>query len=158
MQKFSSIFIRVAVGLAILIGLFAIFYPAPQKEEVTPEQGVAQVVPKAATVSVIIDTGEAMQKFPAVPYQDGMTVFSALQVLASSSSIQLSTKDYGGEMGVFIESINGVGPGDKTRWWQFWVNNEYSTVGASAYVLRPSDEVVFEFLGAEPKSAVDEYE
>lgn len=152
MQKFSSIFIRVAVGLAILIGLFAVFYPAPQKEEVMPVQDVAQAAPKAATVSVIIDTGEAMQKFPAVPYQDGMTVFGALQALASSSSIQLSTKDYGGEMGVFIESINGVGPGDKTKWWQFWVNNEYSIVGASAYMLRAGDEVVFEFLAEQPKT------
>lgn len=152
MQKFSSIFIRVAVGLAILIGLFAVFYPAPEKEEVIPEQGVAQTTPKAATVSVIIDTGEAMQKFPAVPYQEGMSVSGALQALASSSSIQLSTKDYSGELGVFIESINGVGPGDKTKWWQFWVNNEYSTVGASVYMLRAGDEVVFEFLAEQPKS------
>jgi len=53
---------------------------------------------------------------------------------------------FGGELGIFIESINGVPEGvAKDKWWQFWVNNQYSNVGASAYTVNPGDIIEWKF-------------
>jgi nickel-dependent lactate racemase len=50
--------------------------------------------------------------------------------------------DYGGGMGVFINSI-ASSKNTKDKWWQYWVNGEYAKVGVSNY--RPSSGDVIEF-------------
>jgi hypothetical protein len=53
-------------------------------------------------------------------------------------------------MGVFITAIDGVGnnqAGDK--YWQFWLNNEYSKVGASSQRLRDGDMVEWKYLAGQ---------
>lgn len=148
MQKFSNIFIRIVVGIALAITFTALGYHVAQRIEKPVQEEVHDDV---ATVTLMLDTGDAIKTFTELPYHQDETVFDLLTSLASSSDIKLSTKDYGGDLGVFIESINGVGRGDKNKWWQFWVNNQYSTVGASAYILRPGDDVVFKFTGNQQK-------
>lgn len=146
MQKFSHTLIRLMVVVALSIGLFTLGYHAAPKLK-NPE--LLQTAPKAATVSIMIDTGDIVQTFTDVPYRDRETVFELLESLASTSAIQLSSKDYGGDLGVFIESINGIGLNDKQKWWQFWVNNIYSTKGASFYTLHEGDVVLFKFTGSQ---------
>lgn len=144
MQKFSHTLIRLMVVIALSISLFTLGYHTALKLE---NPGPLQTSPKVATVSVMVDAGDTIHTFTDVPYQDNETVFELLESLASTSAIQLSSKDYGGDLGVFIESIGGVGLGDKNKWWQFWVNNTYSTKGASFYTLREGDVVTFKFTG-----------
>lgn len=144
MQKFSHTLIRSLVVIAFAVGLFTLGYHTAPKLE-NPE--LLQASPKVATVSLMIDAGDKIQTFTDLPYRDGVTVFALLQSLATTSAITLSSKDYGGDLGVFIESINEVGLGDKNKWWQFWVNNRYSTKGASSYVLHEGDVVLFKFTG-----------
>ena len=148
MQKFSSIFIRIVVGIALAITFTALGYHVAQRIEKPELQEVHEDV---ATVTLMLDTGDTIKTFTDLPYHNGETVFDLLASLASTSDIKLATKDYGGDLGVFIQSINGVGLGDKNKWWQFWVNNKYSTVGASAYVLHAGDDVVFKFTSSQQK-------
>lgn len=145
MQKISNIFVKVMVVIALLLGAFSLGYHA------APKPLPLHVYSTATTVSVMVDAGDTVKTFTDIPYVEGETVFSLLSSLASTSQITLSSKDYGGDLGVFIESIDGVGAGAKDKWWQFWVNNEYSTVGASSYVLAAGDTVVFKFTKSQQK-------
>ena len=62
---------------------------------------------------------------------------TAIEVLKTSAVIK--TKIYSG-IGEFVESINGETP-DNTHFWAFYVNGKKSTVGATAYVTRNTDNI-----------------
>lgn len=71
-------------------------------------------------------------------------LFAVLRRGLAESDIEFTYKDFGGDMGMFIETINGVGKGSLSKWWQYWVNDEYATVGVSSYV--PGDGDVIRFV------------
>ena len=75
-----------------------------------------------------------------------MSVFEILQSLDDKGSITIQYRDFGGEMGIFLESINDVG-GDDDYWWQYWINGEYSQVGISRQFVEPDDHIRFEYTG-----------
>jgi hypothetical protein len=93
------------------------------------------------TVSVIIDGDDGPVAVPDVAWEEGMTVFKALQKSAEKAAFNLEYKDYGGDMGVFITSINGQDGANKQAWWQFWVDGNYADKGASVYMLPPGASV-----------------
>lgn len=103
-------------------------------------QGQAQPI-----ASLMIDYGDGRVN----TYEDllGTTAFDVVRQAADKNGFDLKYKDYGGELGVFIESINGVGadPSGK-KWWQFWVNNTYSNVGASSHTIQPNDVIEFKYI------------
>ena len=102
------------------------------------------------TASLMIDYGNgkvaAYQDLP-LSSASQTKVFDLLKSAADKNNIALGYKDYGGDMGVFVESIGGVGkdPAGK-KWWQYWVNNTYSQVGVSGYVVQPGDSVELKFI------------
>lgn len=81
--------------------------------------------------------------------EEGDTVFDSLVDVTEENNIEFSYKDYGGKMGVFITSIDNLGENQsRSNWWQYWVNEEYSKVGVSSYVLESGDEVLFKFTNS----------
>ena len=87
--------------------------------------------------------------FDNVSVKNSTSLFDALKELQLRGDITLDYKDYGADLGIFIEKINGV-PSDGTTgsWWQYWVNGEYGNVGASTFILNPNDVVEWRFSGA----------
>ncbi len=85
----------------------------------------------------------------AIPWHQGMTAFDALKYVADKQSMKLEYKDYGGDMGVFIQSINGIKDPKNKAWWQFWVNNAYSQKGASSTPLKSGDNIEWKLLAAQ---------
>ncbi len=65
--------------------------------------------------------------------------------MQESKELEINYKDYGGDLGLFIEKIDGVGGDDSGRWWQYWVNNIYSLVGVSAYDVKKGDVIMFKY-------------
>jgi len=105
-----------------------------------------QVVPK--TVSIMFDFGDGTVKtFSEISLpKESSTVFDILSVLSAEKKIDLAYKDYSGDLGVFIQSINSVpSEGNTDKWWQFWVNNNYSLVGVSGYNVNSGDVIEFKF-------------
>ena len=85
--------------------------------------------------------------FSDVAIGDDSSVFEILQKIASENNIELNYKDYGGDMGVFIESINGKqNDFDSGYYWQYWVNGQYAKVGASSYELQDGDVVEWKYV------------
>ena len=78
--------------------------------------------------------------------KEGETIFNLLEVCSKDQKnpFELKYKTYSG-LGVFIEQIGGLkSNGDK--YWQYWVNNEYSQVGASEQKLNHNDIVEWKFI------------
>jgi hypothetical protein len=100
------------------------------------------------TASLMIDYGNGQVKtYQDISISEKANAFDLLKSAADKNKITLGYKDYGGDMGVFIESIGGIGKDSSgKKWWQFWVNNKYSQVGVSSYKIHPGDVVEFKFI------------
>jgi hypothetical protein len=79
-----------------------------------------------------------------------MTVYQALQSAGEKGNFKLSVKDYGGELGVFVEAIDGQ-KGKSDAWWQYWVNNAYGEIGASNAKINPGDAIEWKLVKGQIK-------
>lgn len=141
MQKTTSVFVRYLALIAVAVGVFAVgYYSAPALRYGVP----TEMATSSETVHLLLFDGTGkVSTFREIPYHTGMTVADMLQTLSDEKQLTLQSKDYGAELGVFIESINGVGKGNTSAWWQFWVNGRYGNMGVSQTVLQPGDQIVF---------------
>ena len=142
----SKVF-RPLLAAALAIILFLLGYTSarllPQSQPAAPPvQKIAVVAPKPQFVSVIVDAGDDKAIIsPEIAWEDKLTAFKALQKLSEQATFDLEYKNYGGDMCVFVTSIDGKLDPSKKKWWQFWVNGKYADKGASSYELKPGDSV-----------------
>lgn len=93
-----------------------------------------------------VDYGNGdVQAFPREIVLERNTVFDLLKAVEQRHGVQLDTRNFPG-VGIFIEGINGV-RNTNTMYWQFWVNDEYAQVGASQYILKGGDRVLWKRTG-----------
>lgn len=98
-------------------------------------------------VSLMFDFGNGeIRTFNNFVVPKNATVFELLKLVTTQNNLQFTYKDYG-DMGALIESINNVANNAKTNnFWHFWVNNVYSDVGASLYLLKNGDIVEWKYV------------
>lgn len=112
------------------------------KPEVTPViKGSEEVVPVSPELEVqdkvtITINGNVTTE---VPFTAGITVHAAMQNADAMGAFQYETSDHS-SLGVFVESINGVGK-DSGKNWILRVNGKLATVGASGYELQSGDQI-----------------
>ena len=101
-------------------------------------------------VDLAIDYGNGdEQSFPGEVARQGDTVLDLLETLERQNGITIEKRNFPG-LGVFIEAIHGV-HNTNNSYWQFWVNGEYSKVGASQYELKDGDKVLWKRTGERPE-------
>ena len=101
-------------------------------------------------VDLAIDYGNGdEQSFPGKVMRRGDTVLDLLEILERQNGITIEKRNFPG-LGVFIEAIHGV-HNTNNSYWQFWVNGEYSKVGASQYELKDGDKVLWKRTGERPE-------
>lgn len=96
------------------------------------------------TVSLIIDgpTGKTSYKIP-VKIQG--TVADVL-LSAKTKGLEISYQDFGGELGLFVESINGVTNNQKTnKYWTLYVNGQRANTGASSTPTKEGDVIEWRY-------------
>ncbi len=142
-KLFSALMITVALGILGAYGFNQYQDRQNSDVETTQQEEVAQ-----ESVELIIDYGGAAEvdTFQAVPVTSGMSVFEVLETAAEENDFELDYTDYGSELGVFVEGINGYFGGDG-EWWQFWVNGEYQTVGMSGVTVSDGDTIEIKLSG-----------
>ena len=98
--------------------------------------------------SLTLDFGNGdIKTFSDIAIADNVSVFEVLQKVVSENNIELNYKDYGGDMGVFIELIGGKqNDFNSGYYWQYWVNGQYAKVGASSYKLQGGDVVEWKYV------------
>lgn len=146
--------------ISVLVLSIAVFFLGFATAKMMPEaeNGPASVVQNepvqtmktADKVSVMVDYSDGIiRTSPEISWKEGESVYDALKLFAEQAAIDLKVKDYGGDMGVFVEAIDGKQDPKKKAWWQYWVNNEYGKIGSSSYKLKAGDVVMWKLISSE---------
>jgi hypothetical protein len=75
---------------------------------------------------------------------DDSTVFSLLEELAEKENFIIETTSYP-EMGIFVESIDGLKGGTDNKWWQYWINEKLGEVAADKKEVKTGDVIEWRF-------------
>ena len=143
MKIISKIIIITAV---FLVGLYI-----GQQYIAAPEVLSDQLEDNKAMVSLMLDFGNGeIMVFNDLLTKEKTSVFDILEKQATENNLELKYKDYGGGLGVMVESINGiVNNAEPDHFWQYWVNNSYAKVGASNYYLENGDVIEWKYINGQ---------
>ncbi len=105
-------------------------------------------------VNLMLDFGNSeIKTFNNIAIKKDWTVFKLLEKVTAENNIELTYKDYGGDLGVFIESIGGVGNDfNADKFWQYWVNNKYAEIGVGNYDLKNNDVIELKYIKGQLKN------
>lgn len=144
-QKLVGIFSALMIVVALVIlGMYAFNqYQTNQSNGETPSE--EQTIQESIEISLDYGDGEDPEIYY-THYRSGVSVFETLESASELNDFELEYTDYGGDLGVFVESINGHSGGDG-EWWQFWVNGEYQMSGMSSVIVNPGDIIELKLTG-----------
>lgn len=138
--------------IIIAIAVFVIGFTAGRQYAIAPERQAGQPIDgqqkqEQKYVNLMLDFGDGdIKAFNDIAIGDNASVFEILQKAASENSMELNYKDYGGDLGIFIESIGGkTNNFNSGYYWQYWVNGLYAKVGAGSYKLQDGDVVEWKY-------------
>lgn len=72
------------------------------------------------------------------------SVFSLLEEMSKQENFKIESKDYK-EMGVLVESIDGVKNGTDNKYWQYWINGKLPMAAADKQDVKNGDEIEWRF-------------
>lgn|SRR3990167_4260316 len=136
----------VAIVIVVIGGYFVINSNNSQTAKSPTTTNQEQV--KAVEIKVTVDyAGDAKKEAEtkSVDFQEGQTAWDYLKLAVGEENVEY--KDYGGNLGIFIQSINEVKPSGN-KFWLFKVNGDGAKVGASSYIVKEGDKI--EFVISEP--------
>lgn len=117
----------------------------------TPSLGTETAQPESAapsaqqTASLTINTGADEQRFQVFVLRED-TAAGVMMRAAGLGLLQLDAQDFGGELGLFINAINGLANDPAaSRYWTLYVNGERSNLGASSVTVQPGDKIMWKF-------------
>ncbi len=73
------------------------------------------------------------------------TAYGFLLEAANSANLAVKTTYYGEYDSIFVDSIGPYVGGDDNRYWQYYVNGEYATVGADKIIIKNGDVIEWRF-------------
>lgn len=113
-----------------------------QTEELSQqEEQQNEVVEDVASINVSITGVDGVIAQDHVEYEDNMSAYDALKILADNYEISVKTSGIG--QTVYVKGINGLMEFDygSRSGWKYKVNGSYPSVGAGGYVLKDGDQV-----------------
>jgi hypothetical protein len=138
---------RPRLVLCVLLGLAASTVPGSY-------HGFARAEEKPNTVKVVIDYGDGAQKvFPALQWQEGMTVLDAMEK-AKAPAHGITFQHTGKGETAFLTQIDDLkneGGGKAKKNWQYLVNDVYADKGFGVRKLEKGDVVLWRFTVFEAK-------
>lgn len=138
---------RGVIGALIVVVLFLMFSFSGSPASYAPER--PHDLQTGVRADVAIDYGDGkITQYMNVLLVENETVFDLTRRLAEMNNLLLDFREYEG-VGPFVVQIGEKISGDGV-YWQYWINNEYATVGAGAYRVKPNDAVRWRFTGETP--------
>ena len=149
---------KLLIKIIVLAAVFAGGVWVGQNVALAPSQLVDQlpinvnkkseVQEQVIKVNLMIDFGNGqVQTFNDVALAENPSVFDLLKKVTTENNLEFSSKDYGKDLGMLVESINNVANSQKAnRFWHYWVNNVYAEIGASNYHLKTGDIVEWKYV------------
>jgi len=109
--------------------------PETTQPSIVPTQSVT------STLTLIVD-----DKSYSTTYQDNLSVYDLMVNVRNNQDFTFDGKDYGPDMGFFVESINGIkGDSEKNLYWVFYLNDKKAETGISATNLNPNDVITWKY-------------
>ncbi len=129
---------QIRLGLIIvLITIFLIGLFWQLENSLKVESPATEQVIQGRVFYTINKGGEDISEYQIEIYGTS-TVFALLEELVNKENFEIKTTFYP-EMGVFVESINGLRGGTDNKWWQYWVNGKLSEVAADKKQVKAKD-------------------
>ncbi len=96
--------------------------------------------------TVAIDFTGAPKQHDATPqpYEVAPGTKALDAIKAALGDANLSTKDFGGSLGVYVTGLYGIEP-EGNHFWEFTVNGKSSDVGVSTYEVKNGDVLGFKY-------------
>lgn len=146
-SKLDSKLVGIILGITVIGCIFLVqreYFLTEKEISDLAESKVLTIESVKGKVLYIINKGEGdIVSHRLIPSEDS-TVFSLLEKLAQRENFELSSKVYP-EMGVFVESIDGVKNGRDDKYWQYWVNDELGEVAADKKKVQKDDKIEWKF-------------
>jgi hypothetical protein len=109
-----------------------------------PEATQPSIVPAQSVTSTL--TLQVDDKSYSVPFSENLTVYDLMIDIKDNQDLTFDGKDYGPDMGFFIESINGIkGDTENNLYWVFYLNDKKAEAGFSATNLNPNDIITWKY-------------
>lgn len=111
---------------------------AQETLEEVEEESPSEVV---ASINVTITGVDGVMAQDYIEYEEGMSAYDALKVLAENYGITIKSSGLG--QAVYVKGINGLMEFDYggQSGWKYKVNGSYPSLGAGAYILKDGDQV-----------------
>lgn len=83
-----------------------------------------------------------------IPYQENLSAESAMKDAHSRypESFWYESIEYGGDLGTFVKSINGIAENTREKmYWILYINGKKSNKGISTLILNPNDIIMWNY-------------
>ena len=98
-------------------------------------------IEEVASINVIITGVDGVMAQDYVEFEEGMSAYDALKILADNYEMDVKTSGLG--QAVYVKGVNGLMEFDYggQSGWKYKVNGAYPSLGAGAYILKDGDQV-----------------
>lgn len=111
-------------------------------------RGITSPTQQVGNASIMLDYGDGnVATYDNLRLSTNENLMQLMQQTAEDNNIVFDYKNYSG-LGALITKIGGKTNGTENRYWQYWVNNKLSAVGASSYVVQPGDVIEWKFISS----------
>ena len=137
----NTLMIVIPIIVIIGAGIFFVNSGIISTESINFDTDIVNVTLKIDYSNDIIDTYNIKMSNP--------TVYSVLIKASNDYDFSVGTKYYDQYQSHYIFSINSVVEGENNKFWQYYINGNYGTVGADLQTLKDNDFIEWKFQ--EPK-------
>lgn len=115
--------------------------PKQQPQETLEEVEEESQIEEVASINVIITGVDGVMAQDYVEFEEGMSAYDALKILADN--YEMTVKISGIGQAVYVKGVNGLMEFDYggQSGWKYKVNGAYPSLGAGAYILKDGDQV-----------------
>jgi hypothetical protein len=163
--KTELVVLSILVPLVIVLGSLLIKWPdlgdksepaKEPKEYIIETSSNVSVVPKVeeSTVPIQKELEEVTLQTSSAKYNKNwqvaiegeVSVEKVLELAAAKGYLKVESIDYGGSMGVFIESLENIANNNIEKvYWHLYINDVLSPVGASHATVKAGDTVLWKY-------------
>lgn len=164
--KTELVVLSVLVPLVVILGALLVRWPRLKDPAINgfaeSVEKTFETVPSVSAVPTISTSAEfikrEVEKITLVTERNGYkkswqveiehetNVEKVLVAAAAKGYLDFEVTDYGGSMGVFIESLGGIANNNIEKvYWHLYINDVLSSVGASQAVVKAGDNVIWKY-------------
>ena len=147
MQKKSVKIILFLIIFGSLLFLSFDYFLEREKNTLVDKHQIPQASLKEAVkekVLYLIDKGNGEVLESRTVISPDSTVFSSLEKLSKENNFGITFKEYK-DMGILVESIDGVKNGTDGKYWLYYVNEKPGEIAADRKTVAPGDKIEWRF-------------